>query len=298
MTIDTTPFYPPPSDPSELDVTIREVAKVFDCIAPDTKVMADFLIRALVPRGFSVAMSMWAVHEVVRRCGLTAYFFRDAPKNLTLVHYDDPPAGLAVDRRRIHIDGGSVDWSDLVFVPVHDRLAELKTSPPGENVSVEETSRASDETKTEIASLEETSGSAETVQDGQADAPSVDAAKIELAKIEQAAKAVLKKHCIDPEHVPRKSLPKMCGLIIMDWMDDAEKEACKVTARNTGMKRTRKTGRKRTRALTGPKARDRWDEEYPHHPLLTETSRMGTNKVYSRVKQAERFLKRHKTRKR
>ncbi len=121
--------------------------------------------------------------------------------------------------------------------------------------------------------INQSSSDEETTQTAMPEKPPLpNETEIEAKRIEEGAHSVLEKHGINPDHAWLDSIPKMCGLIITNWMQD-------------------------NNALTSAKARDQWEDEYPNHPLPGDSAKNRSKNVEDRVKRASEFIDGQKIRK-
>ena len=138
MAVDTTPPYPDPGIDDTLSA-LSEAFPVFGYIAPGTPILASTLVRAVMALGLSAAKAMWALHELTRRKGLQVFDKRSIPDGFfgegVLITDDDPPAGLAMASGKVQIDGGRNDWSDLIFLPIHNWIEHAKKEVLNESMN-------------------------------------------------------------------------------------------------------------------------------------------------------------------
>jgi hypothetical protein len=129
--IDTTPLYPRPRS-AGVEAAKLHICQLAEFFAPDTNIIATFIVRAVMARGASTAEAMWGLHELCLAGAIEAVEWASRHDRL-FVTEGNPPAGLVLlpASGRLHVDNEKNEtWAYLVLRLNHQCLAALQSADP------------------------------------------------------------------------------------------------------------------------------------------------------------------------
>src|SRR5262249_14849373 len=107
-------------------------------VAPESAVLASFLVRALLARNCTTAEAMWAIFDQIDTGRYKAALLSEHPSTVdNIVNEYNPPAGVDVASGVLHIDGRAGDWGLLVItLPKRDDARQAEAGGKSETSNV------------------------------------------------------------------------------------------------------------------------------------------------------------------